>query len=467
VSWRNIIWMSIILSLAGLALFLSRRRPPEIGPTDPAVKDLAGAISAYKQINRRAFRPLAPADAVGGAIAGLVRAVDEFSVYVPPGETADFSRRLSGRRSGTGLRIAEAGHALIVIGPAPDSPAHEAELFAGCQVLAIDDVAAEHLTLGAARRRLDAAPGQTVTVRVRRPDGVRLTRELETVDLRVPTVVGIVRDASGQWDHTVDPTGDIVYVRIREFVKQTCRDFDAFYRGLDEPAGIILDLRGNPGGSLPPAAELADGFLREGLIVRTTGPAGSDTYTAHADGTYPPVPMVVLIDGATASAAEIVAGALRIHRRAVLIGAESYGKFCLQTSFELGYGLGRVHLTTAWCALARSAGSSEPALGPATASDPARTPLTTRAGRRLRERLRPDVAVTLPVRVARRLEDLRDRASVVPPPPGFRTSAPRPAELKALILERDGQLARAIQWLRDRQRLPADPAPPARRPETP
>jgi len=463
VSWRNIIWMSIILSLAGLALFLSRRKAPEIRQTDPAVKDLAGAINAYKQINRRAVRPLPPAEAVGGAIAGLVRAVDEFSMYVPPDQTADFARRLSGRRSGTGLRIVEAGDRLVVIGPEPDSPAHEAELFAGCQILAIGDVPAEDLTLRDARRRLNAAPGKTVTIRVRRPDGVRLTRDLETVDLHFPTVVGIVRGASGQWDHSVDQAGGIVYVRIREFVKQTCRDFDAFYRRLDEPAGLILDLRGNPGGSLPPAAELADGFCREGLIVRTTGPAGSNTYTAHADGTYPPVPVVVLIDGGTASAAEIVAGALRVHRRAALIGAESYGKFCLQTNFDLGYGLGRIHLTTAWCMLARSAGSAEPAPDPPAEPDTARAPLTTRAGRDRRPRLRPDVAVTLPVRVARRLRQWRARASVMPAPAGFRTTAPRPAELKALILERDEQLARAIRWLRDGERLPPDA--PAAEPE--
>ena len=452
-SWRNIIWIAIILCLAAVALHLGGQGGPHVEPTDPAVKDLAGALETYELLKERGYRVLPPARATQGAIEGMVRQVDDFSVYIPPHKLNDFNRRAAGERFGTGLRIDRQGERILITGPMAGSPAHKAELYGPAEIVAIGQERAADLTLAAARKMLRADDGEPVEIRLRDHHGVETTHELLPGPYQLPTVTGIARDEDGQWVHLLDEPRGIYYIRISEFVdKRTPKElYDAYPRS-PPPRALVLDLRGNPGGTgLQVAAAVADSFLPDGLIVRTEPRKGTpDTFYARAAGTLPPVPTVGLIAGGTASAAEIVAGALQTHGRAVLVGERSYGKWCVQTTFPLGHGLGKVHLTTARFHLTparrRAAVTTAPRRGQAPVSEPEMPP-----------GLDPEVPVKLTSRAAQRLDALRVQAMVAPRPRRSTTTAPHvsaPAErLRRAILRYDAPLARALKLLRE-ERVP-------------
>ncbi len=442
-SWRNLIWMLIILCLAGLAFLLSRHRKAQVRPTDPAVDDLAGAIGAYKLIQKRAHRPPATQEACRGAIEGMVRQVDEYSRYVLPGRARGFGRRLDGMLEGTGLEITSVGEKLLTLGPLPMSPAHAAEIFGGSEVLAIDGIEAKYLSLRRARELLAGPAGKTVALRLRDAEGTELLRPIECDRFDVETVTGIVRDDTGRWVYTLDEKAGICYLRIGEFVERTPRELLAAYRWLDRPEGLVLDLRGNPGGALAAAVAVAECFLSEGLIVRTVSRrAPTGRHAAHAAGTFPPAPLAVLIDGQTASGGEIVAGALQAHGRAVVVGQTSRGKWCVQGTVSLGHGLGQMYLTTGEYFLAEPQPRTRPSVTTA-ATAPGGAADQPRPG------VEPDVAVRLTARAVRELKRLRRRAMVLPPPRRGRPPTRPPHEkLRRSILDCDEQLARALRLLK-------------------
>ena len=452
-SWRNLIWMTVILCLAGVALHLGRQKGPHVEPTDPVIKDLAGALETYKLLNKYGYRVLPPARATQGAIEGMLRQVDEFSVYIPPHKLNGFERWTAGERLGTGLRIERRGERILVVGPMPDSPAHKAELFGGMEIIAIGQEQAADLTLGAARQLLRAEDGEPVEIRLRGRDGAEVTRRLVPDCYELPTVTGIARDDKNEWVHVLDEKRGICYIRISEFVKKrTPKElYDAYPRSI-KPGGLILDLRGNPGGmGLAEAAAVADRFLIAGLIVRTEPRKGKpDALYAHAAGTFPPVPTVALIDSGTASSAEIVAGALQLHGRAVLVGERSYGKWCVQSIRDLEHGLGKVYLTTGRVYLTPRPRLLTTATAPQTPGTPGPEP-------KMPPGLEPDVPVKLTARAAERLEGLRVQAMVVPRPRQPTTTAPhrlgRADRLRQAILRHDAPLARALKLLRE-ERIP-------------
>lgn len=450
-SWRNLIWMSIILCLAAVVLLVARRNPPQVAPADPVVDELAGAIEAYKSIQQHSYQGLDPDDASRGAIKGMAERVDEFSAHIPPEKVDAVRRRFDGTLTETGLRIAEADGGLVVVGPLPGSPAHEARLFGPLEIAAVNGVEAEYVPLAEARRTLQAGGDEPVALRLRDRQGRPAEVALRPARFDVATVTGLVRVDDRRWLHTLDAEAGIHYLRIAEFVPRTPSEFHDAYRGLGRPRGVVLDLRNNPGGALQPAAEIVDRFLSRGVIVRTVSRQGQEyAHEAHPAGTYPPVRLAVLVDEHTVSAAEIVAGALQVHERAVVVGRPTRGKWCVQRLVDLGYGLGSLYLTTARYVLPQ-----RPTTAPATAPPPATAPAPG-------EGIRPDVEVRLTVRAARQLERLRLRASVVPAPrrapPAAGAGRVGPAErLKRDILTLDTQLAEALRLLTEE---PAPKPPP-------
>ena len=437
-SWRNLIWMAIILALAGLAFSLARGRKPRVPPTDPTLDDLAGAVQAYKVIKQRSYRPPATQQACRGAIEGMVRQVDDYSRYVSQASSGRLDRRLDGTVEGTGLLIAESQDKLVTLGPLPQSPAHDAEIYGGNEILAIDAEQAEYLTLDRARELLTRPAGTTVKLRLRDARGKQLLRELPCRRFDIETVTGIVRDDAGRWDCVLDEQADIYYLRISEFIDHTPKQLQDAYRRLGAPAGVVLDLRGNPGGTLAAAVGVVEAFLSKGLIVRTVSRQGTiSTHSAHESNTFPPAPLVVLIDERTASAGEVVAGALSVHGRAMLLGQPTHGKWYVQSVVDLPSGLGQLYLTTAEYFLAEPAPSTHPS-----ASAPVRPADQPRPG------VAPDVALRLTVRARRQLELLRAKATVIPPPSPKPKRPPPQKQLKRAILDCDEQLAEALRLLK-------------------
>lgn len=268
-----------------------------------------------------------------GAIRGMVETLDPHSSFLDPDEVARLEADTAGAFGGVGVEIDVRDGWITVHGVLPGGPAERAGLLPGDRFLTLDGTGARDLRVSEAVSIMRGEPGTPVTVRVRREgvdEAVELTMTREII--RVEAV-----------EARVLPDG-IAYVRIRSFQSTTTDELRA---ALDEAMrataesggvrGVLLDLRGNPGGLLDEAVLVSDEFLTEGVIVSTRGRGGEvlSEARAHAAGTRPDWPMVVLVDYFSASAAEIVAGALRDHRRALVVGTRTWGKGSVQNVIDL------------------------------------------------------------------------------------------------------------------------------------
>jgi len=273
---------------------------------------------------------------VYGAIRGMVSTLDPHSAFMDPEEYRILTSDTEGRFGGIGVEIDVRDGWLTVVAVFEGGPAARAGILPGDQFLTIDNYRARDMPIEQAVRRMRGEPGTIVRLRLRRGAEARaievaLTREIirvEAIDSRV--------------------LGDrIVYVRMKAFQETTTRELR---RALDAAVqathsrggvrGVLLDLRDNPGGLLDEAVLVADEFLDRGVIVSTRGRGGQllNEARAQAAGTRPRWPLVVLVNGYSASAAEIVAGALQDQRRAVVVGTRSFGKGSVQNIIELADG---------------------------------------------------------------------------------------------------------------------------------
>lgn len=345
---KNIIWVVAILAATVVALWVTRSRPSSVcvdgrrrsDPFDEAVAKIKDAYYVKIEDDEPLMR---------GAIGGLVGRLDEFSSYFPPSRQSAFRRRMDGLAEGLGLRVAPANGRVEVTAVAANSPARAAGIRPGMQVLTIDGVGAAGLKPRELRKMLHPPPGRSVELTLRAP-----RRKARTVKVaitagqyHVRSVSGLYRSPSGRWRWMLDGDARVAYVRIAEFVNDTAGRVLEALRRAGPIDGLVLDVRGNPGGKSEVAVQVADLFLREGLIVKMLGRSGVEaTYEAHSSGTLPPMAMVVLVDGATASGAELLAGALWAQNRAVLVGTRTRGKGCVQSMIDLG-DMGLVNITTA------------------------------------------------------------------------------------------------------------------------
>jgi carboxyl-terminal processing protease len=475
-SGRNLIWMLTVLCLAALAFYLSRRTPPtrvlRYYETPPELK---APLDAYRVIREKCYPPLAEDRLDRGLIQGMVSQVDDFSMYLPADKADLIERRLNGQMEETGLRVERVEGKLTVLGSLEGSPAHAAGLFAGWEILAIDDRPANSLSMEQVQKLLKPGRDEVVTLKLINDQDEERTVDLASGAFDCQSVTGLNHDQAGRWNF--DLGNGIYYLRIREFTKKTPLELHQFYKELSGIKGLVLDLRDNPGGSLTAACEVAEHFVPHGLIVRTVGRDGqSAAFYARPDYAYANVPMVVLVNEHTASAAEIVAGALQAHHRATLLGQPTYGKWKVQTLLPLGSDQGYVYLTTGEYFLyespasqpARPATSATSASLPATApaSQPVKRWATTSASRTHRPGLSPNIYVSIDAENLARLELLREMALVMPPPAPTTSPATMPAnELWRRLLRNDTQLAVAARLLRDEQNAAQTPATrPATRP---
>ena len=279
---------------------------------------------------------------IDGAIRGMVGTLDPHSSYLNAEEYALLESDTTGQFGGVGVEIDSRGDYLTVIAPIPGSPAARAGVRAGDEILSIEGRDARGLEVDEALRRMRGAPGSHVRVTFRR-------RGVED-PMRLDLVREIVHVSSVESHLLEDGVG---YVNLKSFQERSSEEVD---RALDELTrasngrlrGLVLDLRNDPGGLLDEAILIADEFLNDGVIVSTRGRDGSaqDEARAHSAGTRPDFPIVVIVNEYTASAAEIVAGALQDHHRAMLVGTRTFGKGSVQTVIDLPDG-GALKLTIA------------------------------------------------------------------------------------------------------------------------
>ena len=281
-------------------------------------------------------------DLIYGAIKGMLETLDPHSAFMPPNVYKEMQEETKGRFEGLGLEITIKEGVLAVVSPIEDTPASKAGILAGDQILKIDGELTKNLTLMESVKRLRGAKGTKVTITIMR-EGFTKPKDFTLVRDVIP--IRSVRHELLEKNYG--------YIRVSQFQDKTDSEFDKHLKALEEESkgalkGLILDLRNNPGGLLDQAVKVSDRFLESGLIVSMEGRKEDQKmkFHAHSQGTLSPYPLIVLINGGSASGAEIVAGAIQDHGRGILLGTQTFGKGSVQTIFPLKDGSG-MRLTTA------------------------------------------------------------------------------------------------------------------------
>jgi len=267
-------------------------------------------------------------------------ALDPYTNLVWPWQIKDFEKNMTQKFPGIGIQISKATGILKVVSLIPNTPAYSSGLDADDVILAVDGEPTDDMTIHCAVSKITGPRGTKVTLKVKHADSGK-TEDVVIVrdSIVVPTIRGWQRTGNGQWQYMIDRANDIGYVRITNFSETTAPDMENILNGLESRGlkGLVIDLRDNTGGFLSSAAAVADMFITKGLIVKSQPRWGISTYeAAHSRGTHPDYPLVVLINQYSASASEIVAGALQDikYKRATLVGERTYGKGSVQTITE-------------------------------------------------------------------------------------------------------------------------------------
>ncbi|MCA9295783.1 MAG: S41 family peptidase, partial [Phycisphaerales bacterium] len=274
---------------------------------------------------------------------------DPYTTYVPAANTDDFNKIVRGEYVGIGAEVNIINDYLTIVTPMDDSPALNAGLRAGDVVLEIEGESTYQLSIDDCIDRLMGKPNTDVRVKVRHENLVEQEITITRRPIFTPTVKGIRRNGE-HWNYCIDSDLGLAYIRVTQFNANTVDELQAALRDIQQTGlnGLVLDLRDNPGGALNAAVGMADLFLDHGSIVTVKPRQGRDqSFSAHADGTLPYFPMVVLINDSSASASEIVSGALQDNGRAKVLGMRSFGKGSVQEIRPLRYGRGTLKITTA------------------------------------------------------------------------------------------------------------------------
>jgi len=290
-------------------------------------------------------------------IDGMIETLDDpYTQYVPPAKTADFNKQLRGTYAGIGAEVNFVDGYLTIVTPMDDSPALRGGIHAGDVVLDIDGVSTYEERERDYRRKLDECieyltgeSGTPVTLKVRHLDGSEEDLEIVRGRIVTRTVKGLRRDGE-HWSYCVDHERGLSYVRVTQFNATTVKELATALEALpaDQLNGLILDLRDNPGGGLPGAIGMSDLFLDGGTIVSIRPRVGDEVkYSAHRAGTLGDFPLLILVNRNSASASEIVSGALQDNGRAKVMGTRTYGKGSVQEVRPLKYDGGTLKFTTA------------------------------------------------------------------------------------------------------------------------
>ncbi|MBM2290482.1 S41 family peptidase [Sulfitobacter pseudonitzschiae] len=303
--------------------------------------DLFGDI--FERIRSQYVEEVEPSELIEAAIDGMLTSLDPHSSYLSPADADAMRVQTSGEFGGLGIEVTQEEGFVKVVSPIDGTPAAEAGIEAGDFITHVDGESVLGLTLDAAVEKMRGPVGSEIVITV--------VREGETE----PFDVSIIRDTIELQAVRARVQGETVVLRVTTFNEKTFPNLEAKLAeeveklgGMDSVNGFVVDLRNNPGGLLTQAIKVSDAFLEEGEIVSTRGreAADGDRFNATPGDLAQGKPIVVLINGGSASASEIVAGALKDHRRAIIVGTKSFGKGSVQTVMPLQNG-GGMRLTTA------------------------------------------------------------------------------------------------------------------------
>lgn len=294
---------------------------------DATYRELAILARVLHYVESNFVAEVEPRALIHGAIRGMLATLDEHSAFMDPEQFAALRSEAQGEFGGIGVELVKQKDNFVVVERYPGSPAERHGVLLGDLVVEVEGKPTAGASLAEVVRRIKGPPGSTVSLVLQRG----AERRLESLVLARERIRMVSVD--GRWED------GFAYLRIKSFTERTSHDMLRILEGLkaERPIrGLILDLRDNPGGLLDEAVRVADTWLTSGVIVSTEGrnrPA--DVELAHPKDTEPEYPVVVLVNGGTASASEIVAGALQDQHRAVILGTQTFGKGSVQTVIEL------------------------------------------------------------------------------------------------------------------------------------
>jgi carboxyl-terminal processing protease len=329
------------------------RSKEDLPPSTPAewadAKKLAGVRA---RLVDNYIRKIDDTQLANAAIVGMVKSLDDpYTTFIDPKELKEWERAVPGQFAGIGAQIVlDDAKQLAVRTPLEDSPAHRAGIRPKDRILAIDGNSTKGLSLEAAIKLLLGPAATKVKLQVLHTEGKEEEITITRAVVRFRSVAGFRRDAEDHWDYLLDPDNAVGYLRLVHLDGGTKAQVAEVVKLFQDKKvkGVVLDLRFCPGGLLSTAFDVTRQFLAKGKIVSIKARDGKEQ-VFEADGQAPAgdLPLVVLLNEQTASAAEIIAGALKENDRAVLVGTRSYGKGSVQTIVNLGEGQGALKVTTA------------------------------------------------------------------------------------------------------------------------
>jgi carboxyl-terminal processing protease len=330
-----------VLSLNALALDTIEGEA-KVAPSRLPLEELRAFAEIFERIRSSYVETVDDKTLLENAIHGMLNGLDPHSSYLGAEDFADLRNNTSGKFGGLGIEVGIEDGLIKVVSPIDDTPAKKAGILAGDIIIKIDNAPVKGIGLTKAIDKMRGEPGSKIQLTILR-DG-------ESKPLEITLNRAEIKITSVKQKRIDDRFG---YVRITQFQENTSADIHTGLQKLldegDKPlAGVVLDLRNNPGGVLDAAVAVSDVFIDEGLLVYTKGRVSNADvrYLATVDTLMPELPLVVLINAGSASASEIVAGALQDHKRAVILGTQSFGKGSVQTVLPLN-GEHALKLTTA------------------------------------------------------------------------------------------------------------------------
>ncbi len=330
----------LITFLVGGILFLKGSDTHVTAETGDVYENIEIFAEVLRQIEKNYVESQDSKELIYGAIKGMVQSLDPHSSFMTKEEHQELLIETKGSFSGVGIEISIRDNVLTVVSPIEGTPAYEAGIEPGDKIIKIDDTSSIDMSLPEAVKLIRGPKGSDVKLTV--------MREGEEKPLEF-TIIRDVIPLKSVRNHMLTP--DIGYVRVASFQSNTEKDLSAALEEVEKGKtikGLILDLRNNPGGLLSQAISVSDLFLDSGLIVSTKGRHSSQSLeaSAHKNSISRDYPIIVLVNGGSASAAEIVAGALQDNKRALILGTKTFGKGSVQTILPLSDGSG-LRLTTA------------------------------------------------------------------------------------------------------------------------
>lgn len=332
---------SVVIASFSLGQVSADERPITTAPAVLPLNELRTFTEVFERIRSHYVEPVDDKTLLEYAIKGMLSQLDPHSAYLEPKDFSDLQENTSGKFGGLGIEVGMEDGLIRVVSPIDDTPAQKAGILTGDFIISLDQEPVMGMSLNDAINRMRGEPGTSIDLEIRRTgeQGI-LSFTLERAEIKVASVRG------------ERLSNHIGYVRITQFQQRTGNDLVDLltaWQAHETPLnGLILDLRNNPGGVLDAAVDVTDAFISEGVIVYTEG--RSDEAELHFEatpstpsGSYP---VVVLINGGSASASEIVAGALQDHQRAVIVGTQSFGKGSVQSVLPITHDKA-IKLTTA------------------------------------------------------------------------------------------------------------------------